>query len=676
MLVLLLTWRIVKISVLRCEMSLDVHEGVGLEKKLSDFDKWKKDVITDLDKFEQWLEKNGGVGIEDSLRFYELKEQLRTGSLNVAFVGEFSRGKSELINALFFSEKNGRLLPTGIGRTTMCPVEIYFDEKEEPMLQLLSIDSRLTGAPISQLKQSSVEWTRIRLPMNEEEGLRRALEKLTETKRVSASEAQLLGLIPYKELSDNAETVDVPLWRYARLNYPHSLLAHGVRILDTPGLNALGVEPELTLATIPSAQAVIFILGVDTGVTASDLQVWKTHIQGKLLEKVVVINKIDLLMDVDRPVADKLSIDRVVADTARTLGVPRERIFALSALKGVAARMEKSAEDWSSSGVVHLEAFFSKFLVPHQQQVLVGALRHMIGNLLESGLDVCEKKLAVNKKMESRLLEIHHQGKEKALSYWTDVVKKKEIFNDVQMTFRTRRSLVNQHRDRICGLLGPNRLMDICHGALSAMEGSWTTPGLTAAMRKLIAAIDFEFSAVRNACEEALKMLNETYEQFSVRYGYQLRRVPPVGLTKYVKHLGSLLKETEVFCNDPVNIVLIEKRFMIERFWNTFVTQAEFVFKDASREVERWFAAVLTPVEIRMRAEKNALEQQVSVLQNIRDRASSIDAEMIRLRAMQVALVEEKRVISDLLNTHEEPVRALAEARRTDSSLNFALAAE
>ena len=31
-------------------------------------------------------------------------------------------------------------------------------------------------------------------------------------------------------------------------------------ILDTPGLNALGAEPELTLSMLPSAHAVLFIL--------------------------------------------------------------------------------------------------------------------------------------------------------------------------------------------------------------------------------------------------------------------------------------------------------------------------------------------------------------------------------------------------------------------------------
>ena len=50
--------------------------------------------------------------------------------------------------------------------------------------------------------------------------------------------------------------VEIPCWRHALVNYPHPLLKKGLVILDTPGLNALGTEPELTLSMIPSAHAV------------------------------------------------------------------------------------------------------------------------------------------------------------------------------------------------------------------------------------------------------------------------------------------------------------------------------------------------------------------------------------------------------------------------------------
>ena len=56
-----------------------------------------------------------------------LRERLASDKLVLAFVAEFSRGKSELINAIFFADTGRRVLPATPGRTTMCPVELFYD---------------------------------------------------------------------------------------------------------------------------------------------------------------------------------------------------------------------------------------------------------------------------------------------------------------------------------------------------------------------------------------------------------------------------------------------------------------------------------------------------------------------------------------------------------------------
>jgi hypothetical protein len=90
--------------------------------------------------------------------------------------------------------------------------------------------------------------------------------------------------------------VEISQWRHAIINFPHPLLKQGLVILDTPGLNAIGTEPELTLNLIPNAHAVLFILAAETGVTRSDIEVWRTHI-GAGPGRIVVLNKIDAMWD-------------------------------------------------------------------------------------------------------------------------------------------------------------------------------------------------------------------------------------------------------------------------------------------------------------------------------------------------------------------------------------------
>ena len=88
---------------------------------------------------------------------------------------------------------------------------------------------------------------------------------------MAPAEAQRLGFAVGRAADESYPIgadglVEVPRWRHALINIAHPLLKQGLVILDTPGLNAIGSEPELTVSLLPQAQAVVFILGADTGV--------------------------------------------------------------------------------------------------------------------------------------------------------------------------------------------------------------------------------------------------------------------------------------------------------------------------------------------------------------------------------------------------------------------------
>ena len=82
------------------------------------YGKWKSTLVEAILKYQRWLEQNKMSEAEMELRIFELLEQLKSDTLTIAFVAEFARGKTELINGIFFSEYDRRLLPSEAGRTT------------------------------------------------------------------------------------------------------------------------------------------------------------------------------------------------------------------------------------------------------------------------------------------------------------------------------------------------------------------------------------------------------------------------------------------------------------------------------------------------------------------------------------------------------------------------------
>ncbi len=318
-----------------------------LEKQLRAYEQWKANIIRTVDEYYAWLKKYKLASSAAEKRINECLSNLYSDRLTVAFVAEFSRGKTELINAIFFADYGRRLLPSTAGRTTMCPTELFYDRQAgQPYVRMLPIETRLQDTGIRELKKKPAHWVTYPLNLDSPSQIESCLQEVVQTRRVSLKEAVRLGLYdpsqhPHK--SRPPATVDIPKWRHALISFPHPLLKEGLVILDTPGLNALGSEPELTLNMLPSAQGVLFVLAADAGVTRTDLELWQNHIKGFQTSRrrglVVVLNKVDTLWDELRDEASiGMAVRKQCKETSNILGVSIDTIFPVSAQKGLLAR--------------------------------------------------------------------------------------------------------------------------------------------------------------------------------------------------------------------------------------------------------------------------------------------------------------------------------------------------
>jgi hypothetical protein len=361
----------------------------GIIDQFEDYSQWRLDVRDAIKAFRDSAKSQDLTNAQTDQRLEQIINTLDDDKLYIAFVAEFSRGKSELINAIFFSTLGKRILPSNAGRTTMSPVELMYDPDIEPCIRLLPIETRSTGTSIQEYKQQPEEWTTYPLEVDSPEQIIEAFSHVTDVEVVEPRVAQNLELhIALDEAHEdglhiNGEgLVEIPLWRHAMINYPHPLLEKGLVILDTPGLNALGAEPELTLNMLASAHGVVFILAADAGVTKSDLLVWHDHInhggEGNVKKsRIIVLNKIDVLWD-------ELSSENTINDeiasqcglTATTLNLPADMVFPVSAQKGLVARITGNDDLLKRSRLPVLERALSDMLIPAKREIVANKVRH------------------------------------------------------------------------------------------------------------------------------------------------------------------------------------------------------------------------------------------------------------------------------------------------------------
>ena len=623
-----------------------------LVQELERFNLWRAELSRAVDDYTTWLERTQQLDSGYSLRFYELLESIRTGRLMLAFVAEFSRGKTELINALFFSDFKQRLLPSNVGRTTMCPTEIFHDPDEEPYIRLLPIESRYREEPISQLKRVPVEWVKTRLRLDSPEEMRAAMDKLAEVKTVYRVEAHMMGLVDEAAIaSEDAadEKVEIPAWRYAMINYPHPLLSNGLAILDTPGLNALGVEPELTLSALPSAHAVLFLVGVDTGVTRSDLDVWQRYVQRNAARRLSVLNKIDLLWDdlkSEEEIASALT--RQITATATQLGLPVEDVLALSAQKALVGKIRRDGGMVERSGIARLETILAREIVPFRRELLSRAVVSEIGAMMAESRSRVMTRLQATAEEIDELVSLGGKSREVVAKMWENIAGITSTYMSSVKEYRITKGEFRNQRDALIDLLDPAKLEILLSKSLEAINDTWTTAGLLRGMNALFGQISDEFDHICARSEEIKGLVQRAYDYFHDRYTFERMRLPHLDLETLRLRLKVLAHETDDFCHDPVNI-MTEKHYLIRKFYASLVLQARQLFSEARQICEVWLKRLPAPLEHQIREHKVHLDQRMANLSKVNDNSAALQDRINKLKLQQTELRLQQSTLDELV---------------------------
>ena len=559
-----------------------------------------------------------------------LRERLASEKLVLAFVAEFSRGKSELINAIFFADAGRRVLPATPGRTTMCPVELRYDAGAPTRLSLLPVETRLRGVSLAELRTRDEPWHHVRLDPKDAQSLVDALSAVTRTQRVPKARAIALGFWDESQPEDNPPTdedgnVEVPTWRHAIINYPHPLLKRGLVVIDTPGLNAIGAEPELTLGLLPAAHAVVFVLAADTGVTRSDLHIWREHLGQASLERFVVLNKIDALADPMLSVAEvRAQIEQQRRSTAETLGVPIERVFPLSARDALAARVDLDPKRLVASRLPPLEEALASQLLPHRQELLVQSAVGVVEQLRQSA----SRRLNDRRRGQSeQLLELRGlRGKSGAKTRMMLGRVEAEMADFERCTAKLGALRLVQARilKSVMALLSAETLRREVAAMKSAMSARPFNLGGRGAFDTLLARVRAAMTKAQSQSEEMRQMLEGSFRLLNTEFGFAFSLGPVPLLAPFVQELDRIEHNYSHYLGLGQALRMARAGFA-EQFRRILLSKLRVVFENAAGELELWSKAAQGQVDMQLRERRRVFTRRREALQRVQVAAGELE---------------------------------------------------
>ena len=607
---------------------------------------WRREFALRLKLLAEWMRGHDllNAAVEERLR--RLEAQVRSDKVMVAFVAEFSRGKSELINAIFFAGYGRRIMPASAGRTTMCPTELGYDADVPPCLRLLPIETRLQTHALMEWRAVPEKWTRVDLDVNDPAQLAQALEKVAEVRHVTKDDARALGFWHDENIDDNPLVgadglIEVPKWRHALINIAHPLLKQGLVILDTPGLNAIGAEPELTVSLIPQAHAVVFILAADTGVTKSDLAIWREHLitdEDENLSRLVVLNKIDTLWDALSSSGQvHAQIERQRVSSADILGLPVEQVIAVSAQKGLVAKVTRDEALLQASCLPNLELALADGIMGKRQKILRAAVAGAIAELrIEAGRSIHVRRRDLAEQMDE-LRGLKGKNASVIKHMRTRIELEQTEFDASGARIQAIRSVHLKLLREVFNLLGTPTLKT----ELLELTHTLKQPGIKFGVKK---AYGQTFSRLRDALRRAEStsveihtMLMASFKQLNAEFGFSLQAPRAPELIRFKRDLDQIERSHLQYLG-VTNVIKLSQHDFSERLVRALSTRLRVVYESALGDVELWNKSAAAQLDAQLRERRRTFSRRIEAIERIQSAATGLDERMSEIDGQEASL--------------------------------------
>ncbi len=646
-----------------------------LYKQMATFADWKQQLAAQLSEFQAWSNEHRIGSGEAKHCLKNALQTLSDNSFTLALVGEFSRGKTEIINALLFADYGQRLLPSRPGRTTMCPTEIFFDPRsfrdsnidtnndtnsdtdrnpdQQDCVRLLPIETRRSNVSLDSFKRIPKHWVTLPFDPRNPVDIANAMAQISRVKCVSEADAKALGFDCDTLVRNPNGEVEIPAWRHALVNLDHPLLRHGLRIIDTPGLNALGNEPELTLSNLSQAQAILFLLSADSGVSASDMQLWQDYVdhlranQNTLV--IALLNKIDALWDdLLTPQEVDLNLRNLRELTARQLQLPMEHVVGISAKQGLLAKASQNAPLLKRSKLPQLETQLAQSLIEKQRQLANHSAIRDVLSIMTTTRDNLKKRLfTADKELEQLQQQPNNEEFLTTLEQQRrDVKEQQSKFHRLVLNLRShQKQLAKQHR-QLQTLTHPQRLEELISSTQDAMRRSWTAKGMSQAMDTFFQDLHKKSEKLELQVKQANNVLHDIYQR-QPNSGDHDSKQHLLDISEHQMRLRQLKLQAEQF-QLSVKPLFNNRKRLSARFLNSLIQESRQLNLALSADIDNWIKQALAPVSHHTQHQKQLLEQHMVQLANLKQEHDANKSRRDRLQQLRAHIARHEDALFSL----------------------------
>jgi predicted GTPase len=588
----------------------------ALTARLANLKSWQYGVTKQIVHIADFMRAHGYSNADTEATFDRLTKRANAARVSIFFIAEAGRGKSELINALFFADLGRCLLPSDAVQATRCITEVRYNRNESPHLRVLPIESREAPRRFADLYADQAEWQTIPFTIDDPDSMHLAFNALAETRSATIAESVAWGLRSDSVTNPrrDGDGIEVPKWRYAIINYPHPILDAGLVVIDTPGLSILAAEPEFSRENIPMADVVIVVLDAAESITKPDLAIWRKKLgwshsfrerekDGSNQTRIVVVNKIDRLMlkgHADNTEADRLwllEIDKRIQVVAESMRIESSKVIPVSAALALQGAFANDQDALLRSRLFLLERALAEQL-PNDWEAALGK---DILNTLSRTLDSVQASLdqarfdALARLNELGELRKKNQAITQTLSQETD--DKRISLQAAIEELRVIKPIHSKLANELAALTSPAVAKQDAAETAKQIGVSLRSGTLNDVLSSYFALLHQRIGAIDNKLDEIRTVFGNLGEHHFRRIGMGHFEVHPFATNRFQIEIDKAQEAAAAELTKSGNFLARRSSAVAEQFESVIVGRIVHLFEIAHRESTSWMRGVFSGIE-------------------------------------------------------------------------------
>ncbi len=658
----------------------------AITARLADLQSWRYSLESQISRVHEFLHAHEFLTANLDAALRDVSTLIADERVSITFVAETARGKSELINGLFFADLGRRLLPSGPGKSTRCVTELRFSRDARTGLKLLPIETRESPRRLTELLEDETQWRAIFFDADNPDSIARALAALSETKRISVNDAVAWGLhgagIAVCVNEGNSAMVDVPRWRYAVVNFPHPLLDAGLVIIDTPGLAALSLEPELARERVPNSDALVLVFDITQGVTKTDLAMCRGYLGntstyreralGSATDesrqmRMVVLNKIDILevpaqegpLETNRELLRE--IDRRVRDAADMLRVDPMRVIAVSARQGLAGKLAHDNDQLLKSRLYQLERNLGANLPRNRQVSLTRDVLTTLSNSLDAAQAVLDSQRFDTLEGLNRLNNVREKNEKMMVAVVAQAGVRHDRLDSALKDVRAIKTMHAKLAEELAVVVDTGAARYEADRTKMTIKGSMLSASTTEAVNRYFALVGEKLTAMEAKIEEIRTLFNAVGEKVATELLQGKYEVHPFPTQRFQTELQKARVKSDTEFTKTSNLLVRRGSLLAEQFEELVASRVMQIFVIASRESATWMRGLYTSIETPLLEIREQTLQRVASIDMIKDAELDLAERIAELQARMDTLKKKHGALADARTNLERYTEKWAE---------------